>query len=246
MSKTNSKPRFTSDRKKIGILDAIVLATGVNRRTAACQLRRLKTKFVALKAEIIEVHLDASSTAKTAVADSFLLNKILMALPGKKALEKRMEMMDVMFGNAGEKKYFNESSEILMNCNSSSSDKQASKVPLPQNQEPQKKRRRQYIPMILRAKLWMKKYGDGMCKQICSQCNFTEITPFNFHVGHIVSVKNGGSWEEENLLVLCPGCNLSNGSGNQENFKNLYFPGKKENEQVIVRFVASQSAMIRY
>jgi 5-methylcytosine-specific restriction endonuclease McrA len=59
---------------------------------------------------------------------------------------------------------------------------------------------------------------NGLCF-VCS-CS---VNIENFHTGHIISVKNGGTDNINNLRVVCSLCNLSMGTKNLDEFKNKYF-----------------------
>lgn len=229
--------RFTADKKKVSIIDALSVVLEVPSERATGLLTRLKVKEPCLCQEFELVKLP-NSQRKTPVANATLLLKILLSLPGNEARSKRLKMansINFAFGEPANHHHFDERKH----------DEKSETRPGGQNRKMKKTkptRQRPYVPMILRAKLWMEKYGDGPCKQTCSQCNFTQLNPFNFHVGHIVSLKNGGTWDGDNLLILCPGCNLSNGSGHQEDFKNLYFPEKMEkNTKILNKFLQSQT-----
>ena len=49
-------------------------------------------------------------------------------------------------------------------------------------------------------------------ESICKFCNIHKIYISNFHTGHIISKKNGGTSEIKNLYPLCGTCNTSMGS----------------------------------
>jgi len=57
----------------------------------------------------------------------------------------------------------------------------------------------------------------------CYVCN-SKLTYHNFHAGHIISKKDGGSNSLTNLKVICSGCNYSMSSENLYQFKNSQFP----------------------
>jgi Leucine-rich repeat (LRR) protein len=75
------------------------------------------------------------------------------------------------------------------------------------------------IKQALRMKLWEETFGDrlyGSC-----YCCQRKIKVDNFHAGHIISEKNGGKVEIDNLKIVCSPCNSSCGTDNLEDFKNL-------------------------
>jgi hypothetical protein len=81
--------------------------------------------------------------------------------------------------------------------------------------------KRKKIPTSARHKLWRKYFNDKI-NGSCYVCN-VDITIDNFHAGHIISVRNGGSNNINNLKVICSLCNLSMGFLNLEIFKDKYF-----------------------
>jgi len=80
--------------------------------------------------------------------------------------------------------------------------------------------KRKSIPKAVRDKLWIAKFGKSFTGK-CMVCDL-EITMIAFHVGHIKSIKNGGSNNINNLELICINCNLSMGSQNLCEYKNDY------------------------
>jgi 5-methylcytosine-specific restriction endonuclease McrA len=77
------------------------------------------------------------------------------------------------------------------------------------------------IPKPLRDRLWRDSFDnnpDGKC-YVCEGI----VTYTSFHAGHIISVKDGGDHNIDNLQVICQSCNTSMGSQNLEEFKKIYF-----------------------
>jgi 5-methylcytosine-specific restriction endonuclease McrA len=81
--------------------------------------------------------------------------------------------------------------------------------------------KRKSIPKKVRDLLWVNKFGESY-EGLCVCCN-SKIKIVEFHAGHIISLKNGGSNDITNLEPICIGCNLSCGSQNLYTFKNKYF-----------------------
>ena len=77
------------------------------------------------------------------------------------------------------------------------------------------------IPLTLRYKIWLNKYGESFNGD-CYCCS-KEINITNFHCGHIISRKDNGLINEDNLRPICQTCNLSMGSQNMEEFKQKFF-----------------------
>ena len=81
--------------------------------------------------------------------------------------------------------------------------------------------RRRKIPKTVRDKLWSKSFFDNLSGK-CYVCE-VDVNYHNFHAGHKISVKNGGSDSLTNLEILCSCCNLSMGTQNLIEFKKKYF-----------------------
>lgn len=240
--------RMTQANKKVAVISLI---TKMSQRASSKKLGILKQtqKEICARVEYVKV---PNTRTRTPMTDHETMIKILLHLPGLHLQISRLENARKFCSIFSIDPCSSMSATIDIPIEKSKSLLRETQPPnaaananLKTRKKKNKRRPSPYVPMILRAKLWMEKYGEGTCKQICSQCNFTQLNPFNFHVGHIVSLKHGGSWDENNLLILCPGCNVSNGAGHQEHFKNLYFPEKMEqNTKIITEFVQSQQALI--
>lgn len=83
------------------------------------------------------------------------------------------------------------------------------------------KKKRQKIQPQLRDQVWEKRCGE-LKKGECFVCNGEIKFPSQFHCGHIVSVKDGGSNTVENLEPVCIQCNLDMGSMNLHEYKKLF------------------------
>ena len=81
--------------------------------------------------------------------------------------------------------------------------------------------KRKSFPQARRIHIW-DKFFLNQREGNCYVCN-KKIKMEDYHVGHSVSLKNGGSNDDSNLFVLCCTCNLSMGSMNMEEFKQKFF-----------------------
>lgn len=90
------------------------------------------------------------------------------------------------------------------------------------------------IPRILRNIIY-EKYISDKNNAKCYCCSTTSINPGNFNVGHIISEKNGGKVNVENLRPICGGCNSSMGTQNMHNFMKRYGFWELKNENVDVK-----------
>ena len=57
---------------------------------------------------------------------------------------------------------------------------------------------------------------------LCPCCESEYIAGYDFHAGHKISFKNGGSTSLDNLIPLCSSCNLSMGTMNYEDYKENF------------------------
>ena len=93
---------------------------------------------------------------------------------------------------------------------------------------------KKYIPKSLKRSVWDKHVGPliGLTKCLC--CKHQSIRQIEFHCGHIISEKNGGTTTINNLIPICAQCNTSMRTQNFNDFKNKYFTkNKKENKRKI-------------
>ena len=81
-----------------------------------------------------------------------------------------------------------------------------------------------------RCTLW-EKYCGEIYNGHCFCCNKANITPFNFHCGHVEAHSNGGSDTLDNFRPLCVNCNLSMRAQNMEQYMKMKYP-----EQYKVKF----------
>ncbi len=88
--------------------------------------------------------------------------------------------------------------------------------------EPENKDGRKKLPAAVRRALFERDFGKETTKGVCFICN-TDINIHNFHGGHIIASKNGGTDNIKNLQCVCGHCNLSMGTEDMIVFKNKYF-----------------------
>lgn len=81
-----------------------------------------------------------------------------------------------------------------------------------------KKPRKKPIPATVKRLVWNKYIGENIGKHKCYCCNLTDITQLSFHCGHVISEKNGGNIEVNNLRPICQNCNSSMGIKNMNDF----------------------------
>lgn len=84
-------------------------------------------------------------------------------------------------------------------------------------------RKRVSVPKTLKIELWNLKIEKDIGTGKCGVCR-RDLDSKNFEAGHIISVKNGGETNLENLLPICSCCNKSMSTENLDDFKKKYFP----------------------
>lgn len=88
------------------------------------------------------------------------------------------------------------------------------------------KRDVKYIPKAVRDECWKRYCGEllfGKC-YVCERI----ISKDDFYAGYIISERNGGETNINNLKPTCKICNLSCGTMNLNDFKNKYFSKKDD------------------
>jgi hypothetical protein len=83
------------------------------------------------------------------------------------------------------------------------------------------------IPKKVKDDVWNTYIGEGIAKHKCLCCKLTTIDKADFHCGHVVSEKNGGTLSIKNLRPVCHGCNLSMKCDNMIDYvkRHEYFIG---------------------
>ena len=83
-------------------------------------------------------------------------------------------------------------------------------------------RNRRPLPSCVRDSVWNHYIGEDINKHRCLCCKKVLITNRKFEVGHVISVKDGGTDEINNLRPICSPCNHSMGSKNMIEFVKTY------------------------
>lgn len=84
------------------------------------------------------------------------------------------------------------------------------------------KKKKQSIPKNVRIIVWNHYIGEDIIKHRCLCCKKVIITNTNFEVGHVISEKQGGTHEINNLRPICGACNHSMGTENMIDFVVKY------------------------
>jgi len=84
------------------------------------------------------------------------------------------------------------------------------------------KKKKQSIPKNVRIIVWNHYIGEDIIKHRCLCCKKVIISNTNFEVGHVISEKNGGTHEINNLRPICFACNHSMGPENMIDFVVKY------------------------
>jgi len=80
------------------------------------------------------------------------------------------------------------------------------------------KKKKQTIPKNVRIIVWNNYIGEDIIKHKCLCCKKVTISNTNYEVGHVLSEKNGGTHEINNLRPICFACNHSMGTENMIDF----------------------------
>ena len=91
-----------------------------------------------------------------------------------------------------------------------------------QEEKAELKRKKQSIPKNVRIIVWNHYIGEDIIKHKCLCCKKVVISNTNFEVGHVLSEKNNGTHEINNLRPICFACNHSMGSENMIDFVVKY------------------------
>lgn len=96
-------------------------------------------------------------------------------------------------------------------------------LPPPQYEESTNSvKRRTPLPACVRDSVWNHYIGEDINKHRCLCCKQVKINNREFQVGHVISVKDGGTDEINNLRPICAPCNHSMGSKNMVEFVKTY------------------------
>ena len=93
----------------------------------------------------------------------------------------------------------------------------------------QKKSKKNKIPKSIKNNSWDTYIGKTIGEALCLCCNINTIDSKTFTGGHIISDKNGGEINVNNIIPICSGCNLSMGSKNMDIFIKEFYPENIKN-----------------
>ena len=91
-----------------------------------------------------------------------------------------------------------------------------------EEEKKENKKKKQSIPKNVRIIIWNHYIGEDIIKHKCLCCKKVAISNTNFEVGHVLSEKNGGTHEINNLRPICFSCNHSMGAENMIDFVVKY------------------------
>lgn len=83
------------------------------------------------------------------------------------------------------------------------------------------------IPKKVKTDSWNLWMGPDTRKGNCKCCQLTTIDITRFDAGHIISEKNGGGTDIDNIIPLCNECNLSMSSTNIAEYMQYHYPKNK-------------------
>lgn len=80
------------------------------------------------------------------------------------------------------------------------------------------------VPKSLKIQSWNKFIGNHHAQALCIVCNSNVLSQLDFEAGHIISKKNNGSTNIDNILPICSSCNRSMGSTNMQEYIIEFHP----------------------
>jgi hypothetical protein len=100
--------------------------------------------------------------------------------------------------------------------------KEQEKLEKTEEEEKKKESKKQAIPKAIKKIVWDTYIGPDIIKHRCLCCKRVVIDNTNFHCGHVISEKDGGTLETGNLRPICSACNHSMGTENMIEFVKKY------------------------
>jgi len=124
--------------------------------------------------------------------------------------------------NGPQTKVFIESFNLFNNCFYSKIDLYSPKVGISSSISNAYKK--QPIPSGVKTDVWNKYIGIEIGETKCLCCGLNSITQREFHTGHIIPERHGGSSNIDNLRPICMKCNSSMGTQNMINYIRTHYP----------------------
>lgn len=95
-------------------------------------------------------------------------------------------------------------------------------------QKRKKRPRKQQIPKKVKSDAWDKYIGEDIAVAKCIVCCHTTINAKDFEAGHIISEKNGGPVNIDNILPICSACNRSMAAMDMNEYIKEKYPSNFE------------------
>jgi len=92
---------------------------------------------------------------------------------------------------------------------------------------PDMPKKRRNLDIGEKAVLW-ERYCGEVYQGRCFCCDRANLTPFNFHCGHIQAFSKGGEDTLDNFRPICSNCNLSMKSMNMQDYMRMKYPEQYE------------------
>jgi len=96
------------------------------------------------------------------------------------------------------------------------------KEKLDKEKEELEKKKKAVIPKAVKTAVWELYIGPDIVKHRCLCCKKSYIKNTEFHVGHVISEKYGGTLEISNLRPICAPCNYSMSTDNMIEYIKKY------------------------
>ena len=102
-------------------------------------------------------------------------------------------------------------------------------APIEKTLIPKRLYRKYTIPKTLKINVWNLYIGKEIGSAKCMCCRESEIIQGHFEAGHVISERDGGATNIENLRPICSLCNKSMGAKNMLEFMKEYGYRKPRN-----------------
>lgn len=97
------------------------------------------------------------------------------------------------------------------------------------------KNKKEFIPKAVRTAVWNKYIGSEKGISKCYVRCGEQISQSNFECGHVISERDGGLVNVENLRPICANCNRSMGTKNMMEFMKQYKLNNDENSSKYIK-----------
>lgn len=173
-------------------------------------------------AQVASVELPAPAQDASLEDLSRQMKRIECQILAAKAIEEENERKRKMEEEENERKRKMEEEEDRKQKTAKEEEENERKRKSDELNKEQSIKKKQSIPKNVRTIVWNHYIGDDIIKHKCLCCKKVSIFNTNFEVGHVISEKNGGTHQIDNLRPICFACNHSMGTQNMVDFVVKY------------------------